>query len=671
MDSLWTVFHDEHQTDSLRANAIHNITVKLAYTDPDSGLKAGDQYLHFVFDHKVIKAYAGAYNSIGTCYLNKGNLDSAQSNFEKGLYYRRLYKDKRGEAASLNNIGIVYYQRGAYSRCLEYYQQSLRIKDSLGDNAGVASSYSNIGMINEEQGNKKKALEYYWKSLMLRISIKDNRAISDSYQKLGGYYMKKESYDSAQLFIHESIHYSLLANDRRSLATNYLNLGQVFESKSEDDSALYYFQLALTMQHALHNEEGIAIAQKDLGSFYVSRGKDAAGIRMCDSALVLATATEYARTQMQACNCLAQGYDHLHQSGRALYYYKRADSLSDSLVGEETAKEIARKTLEYDFSMDKLEDSLRIQKDNELKDIRRDKEVQQQQFYTMLGAGAFVVMLIIAFIAFRGYRQKQQSNRELEKKNLLIEEKQKEILDSITYARRLQEAILPSMDTMRKFLQNGFVLYKPKDIVAGDFYWLEHVNGVTYVAAADCTGHGVPGAMVSVVCSAALNRCVLEFGITDPGKILDRARELVLETFSRSEADVKDGMDISLIALSDKDVKWAGANNPLWIFENAQLTAYKADKQPIGKTDNPKPFTTITVERRKGMRIYLLTDGFADQFGGPQGKKFKYKQIEKILSETFSLNMDAQRNVLDTAFIQWQGALEQVDDVCVIGIELS
>lgn len=638
---------------------------------PDSGIIVGKKYLRFTVERKLEKNQAGAYNSIGNCYLNKGNLDSALHYFEIGLAIRQKLQDKKGEAGALNNVGVVYYQRGDYSRCIEYYQRSLAIKDSLGDKAGAAASYSNIAMILQNEGNYRKALAYYNTSLHIRDSLQDDRGLGDSYLKLSAYYRHLKSYDTANFYGRLCILYATKAGDFRTVANITGNLGTIFEHKSQTDSAEFYYRNSLLLQEQVGNEEGVANSQKDLGNLYANQGKFTKAVLYCDSALFSSQRMGFARTQQEACECLAVAYDGMNQPARALQYYKMAAVLNDSLNSVEKTKEIQRKNLQYDFEKEKLQDSLRIEREAEMKEIESQQIINQKNWYILIGVSGFILMVIITFILLRGYRVKQKINSELQRKNILIGEKQKAILDSISYAKRLQEAILPSMETMRKFLKTGFVLYKPKDIVAGDFYWLEHINGTTYVAAADCTGHGVPGALVSVVCSTALNRCVLEFGITDPGKILDRTRQLVLDTFSKSSSEVNDGMDISLVAINDTEVRWAGANNPLWLFENGLFTQYKANKQPIGKTYEPKPFTTVSIARNKGMRLYLLTDGYADQFGGPHGKKFKYKQLEKVLSESNHLDMDAQGALLDSTFEKWKGSLEQVDDVCVIGIELN
>ena len=216
------------------------------------------------------------------------------------------------------------------------------------------------------------------------------------------------------------------------------------------------------------------------------------------------------------------------------------------------------------------------------------------------------------------------------------------------------------------------MLYKPKDVVAGDFYWLEKVSGSILFAAADSTGHGVPGAMVSVVCHNAMNRAVREFGLNEPGLILDKTREIVVAEFEKSEDDVKDGMDIALCSLTGNTLQYAGAHNPLWIVRNNEILETKADKQPIGKFDNPTPFKTHTVELQKGDSIYIFSDGYIDQFGGEKDKKFGSKQMKELLLTIQDKSMEEQNDVLNFTFENWiqVGGGEQIDDVCIMGMKI-
>lgn len=314
-------------------------------------------------------------------------------------------------------------------------------------------------------------------------------------------------------------------------------------------------------------------------------------------------------------------------------------------------------------------------------------------FLLVFGAVILAVTFVLWNISFRkevklrlvAEEKLKETLKEVEEKHLIIEEKNKEITDSITYARRIQEAILPPLDFITEHVPESFVYYQPKDIVAGDFYWAEKIGDTFLIAAADCTGHGVPGALVSVVCSNALNRSVKEFKLGDPGKILDKTRELVLENFSKSKESIKDGMDISLVSIEmspgQMAVSWAGANNPLWYVKKtpapaeagdpgSQLIEIMPDKQPIGFTDHARPFTTHHLQAQKGDTFYLFTDGYADQFGGPKGKKFKYKQFAELLLSIQQRPLKEQHQAIAQALKSWKGSLEQIDDVCIIGIRL-
>ena len=254
----------------------------------------------------------------------------------------------------------------------------------------------------------------------------------------------------------------------------------------------------------------------------------------------------------------------------------------------------------------------------------------------------------------------------------LVERKNQEITDSITYAQRIQNAILPSKNLIDTHIKDAFFIYQPKDIVAGDFYWLEASDDQILLAAADCTGHGVPGAMVSVVCNNALNRTVREFKLHSPGDILNKVRELVIETFTSAGQDVKDGMDISLISLNPKtnEMKYAGANNDLYVVSDGELQITPADKMPIGRHIVNREFIEHTVQLKKGDCFYIFTDGYMDQFGGPRGKKFKYSAFKDLVLEINQMPMEQQGRHLVNVIKDWMGALEQIDDICVIGVRI-
>ena len=267
-------------------------------------------------------------------------------------------------------------------------------------------------------------------------------------------------------------------------------------------------------------------------------------------------------------------------------------------------------------------------------------------------------------------KEVQQVNRELSNTLQTVEDQKSSIISSINYAKRIQSAVLPPLASFEEHLPESFIMYEPKDIVAGDFYWLEVKHGKVLFAAADCTGHGVPGAMVSVICNNGLNRSVREHGLSVPGEILDKAREIVIQEFEKSLEEVQDGMDIALCSLKGSTLEYAGAYNPLWLVRNGELLETKANKQPIGKFRKADPFTTTTIELQKGDTFYIFSDGFQDQFGGLNDKKFSRRRFKELLMGIQGLEMSAQKRRLEKVFKEWIGNGQQLDDVCIIGIRI-
>ena len=303
--------------------------------------------------------------------------------------------------------------------------------------------------------------------------------------------------------------------------------------------------------------------------------------------------------------------------------------------------------------------------ENKLKQL----QIEQQEMFLMLGTSAGLTLALLLFLVFRSDRK----NRRLKEQ---IEEQHKDIMDSITYAQRIQSAILPSFTAFAKTLPQSFILYLPKDIVAGDFYWMEtrltNDGEDIYFSAADCTGHGVPGAMMSVMCSQALTKCVKELNITQPALILDETTRIIENRFEKSEQLVLDGMDLALckLNLKRKKLAYAGANNALWIIRDSELLETKADKQPIGQYDYRKPYSNHEIQLKENDSIYIFSDGFADQFGGEKGKKYKSKKMKQFLLSIQNYPMSEQKEILNNEFANWKGNIAQIDDVCIIGVKI-
>lgn len=314
--------------------------------------------------------------------------------------------------------------------------------------------------------------------------------------------------------------------------------------------------------------------------------------------------------------------------------------------------------------------------------------LENQKTFTTIAVLVSLLVAILLIVAYRSSvkqrrqaviinRQKEEAEiqrDEIQTQHLQLADKNKEITDSITYAKRIQDAMLPPLEIFRENLEKSFIFYLPKDIVAGDFYWMEKIENKIIFAAADCTGHGVPGAIVSVICSNALNRSVREFKLTKPSEILNQTLEIVLDKFDSSDDEVKDGMDIALCCynLETHEIEFAGANNPLWVLRKGakEVEEYKADKQPIGKYLKHVPFTNHKTKLNKGDTIYVFSDGYADQFGGEMGKKFRSLHFKELLVSIQDHDMKTQKKLVEKAFFGWKGKLDQLDDICVIGFRV-
>ena len=380
---------------------------------------------------------------------------------------------------------------------------------------------------------------------------------------------------------------------------------------------------------------------------------------------------------------MSELYELLNDYKNAYVYHKKFKQTKDTLDNIDVKERMAKMQGMYNTEKTEKENEL-LHKDNLL--VHKANELQtaklgRQNTIIFSGVIGLVVVCGFLFFMYRSNLEKKKANNiisqqkeEVEAQKKLVEHKNAEMLDSIRYAKHIQEAILPTGGAT-KILGDHFILYKPKDIVSGDFYWIHDGGEKIIVAAVDCTGHGVPGAFVSFVGHSNLIRCVNEFGLTEPGKILDKLNLLVNETLRQrmSDSKVRDGMDVSMLVIDKKENKlfFAGANNPLYKISEGVLTETKGNKQPVGTflEEQSAAFTTHQFPLVKNEVAYIFTDGFADQFGGPRQKKFKYTQFKDVLIKNSNAPMLDQKNYLNLAFENWKGDLEQIDDVLVIGIK--
>lgn len=645
----------------------------------------------------------------------KGLLLSAKDDSTEGRIYRQLashlkenkpteavvYADSAIKIGALINDtslildgniakGIALFHLAEYATALECQSRALDLALTTGNENQQAACYTNIGRIYSQQENQgNRAKEYYRKALIIREKYRD-RQLPNAYLNLSTIFCDEKSYDSARYYAQKSIAAVADSTDQRILAYGYNTMGTIYFAEKDYANAVVWFEKSKGLKESLNDRKGLVSSYANIGESYAMMGQYDKGIESLNTALAIANSLRSKFLMREVYYTLSDVYKMKGDYKNAYDMFHLYTVYRDSIFNDEKSSEILELQEKFESSQKQRENEL-LKANN---DIQAESILQKDRLNYVI-IGCLILVLLGAVFLFRAYAQKKKANHEISLQKVQLEQKNKEVFDSISYAKRLQQAILATPEEINKYVPENFLFYKPKDIVAGDFYFFETTGSHIFIAAADCTGHGVPGAMMSIVCSNALTRCVKEFNLSEPGKILDKARELVVETFERSGQDVKDGMDISFLAIdrSTKELKWAGANNPLWVVEKSesqkvqkddntnipsfQLSNYsfleiKGNKQPIGKTENSKPFTTHVVSGLTSQVscLYLCTDGYADQFGGPKGKKFKYKQLQELLIANGGKSLEEQQRILENAFEEWRGNLEQVDDVCVIGVRI-
>jgi serine phosphatase RsbU (regulator of sigma subunit)/Tfp pilus assembly protein PilF len=647
------------------------------------------------------KHLASGYNNYGFYYYNNDNITKAISNFEKAIQLSVEIDDLAVIPTALNNLGYIFKQQGDVLKALEYYHRSLKINRELNEQEEVALSLNNIGSIYYYQKEYEKAINYYRDALMIEKEHGSKKGVARLYSNIGSIYKEQNKNTLAIDYFNQSIKIYTEIGYSKGIATSLSKKASIELSELNGENDVKTLNQILTKHkqayeifNELDDNEGRAYSMCNI-SLTLEALKDFTGAKKyAEKSFRIAKEIGYPESIKSAANILKNIAVIKKDFEEAYFMQELFYQMQDSISSESVKEVTIQKQYQYEYQKKFIKDSLATAEAEKIKDLKYNQEIKQQQTYVLVGFIGLLLMGIVALVIYRGYRLKKKSNYQLEEKNKLIEEKNKEITDSITYAKRIQEAILPANSLLNKHLIDGFVLYKPKDIVAGDFYWMHPLeNDTVLIAVADCTGHGVPGAMVSVVCHHALNRSVREYNLTEPGLILDKTREFVIDTFAQNnEFNVRDGMDIAICAINYKNqtVQFSGANNPLYILTtnnntisslpisckieeayNTTLYEIKGDKQPIGSyTNELSPFKTHTISIQKNDMIYLFTDGYADQFGGEKGKKLKYKTFKKLLMLNSTQKMDDQKNLLNKFFNEWKGDMEQVDDVCVLGIKI-
>lgn len=645
------------------------------------------------------KYYALSLNNIGYLKMIEGNKEEAIEYYSRALKIQNNIGYKSGAAASLLNLGFLFRQQGNTAKALENYHSALKLQLEENDKVGMATSYNNIAYVFDSQNEYKKALEYYEFSLKISTELNDKDGIGLCYNNMAYIYKQfgdpkctlskddclREGNKIAVRYLKKAIPLLKETNNKPSLANTYNLLGGIYDQfgnpecfnsdckKESEKQAFEYYTTALQLRIESKNVYDIALSYNTLAVFMQRTNNTKQALEYANKALAIGKELSAPELIMDAAGVLTKIFSQLDKPKDALKMYELYVHMKDTISNEETKKLAVKKTFQIEYERKAAADSVLVAEEKKVAAAQLEEEKTKK---TALIGGLLLVALfgIFMFNRFKVTQKQniliQQQKAELQEQKELVEEAQKETLDSIHYAKRIQTALIANTSFINEHIPNNFIYFNPKDIVSGDFYWASLHNNKFYLAVCDSTGHGVPGAFMSLLNIGFLSEAIKEKNIEKPNEIFNYVRERLINTISNEGQ--KDGMDGILICIdkTNNTIEYCAANNEPILIQNKNIVELPKDKMPVGKGEKTNSFTLHSVELKPNDTLYLYTDGFADQFGGPKGKKFKYKQLNELLLSLCDTSLKEQKNTLENTFKDWKGALEQVDDVCIIGIRL-
>ncbi|OJJ23335.1 hypothetical protein BKI52_02960 [marine bacterium AO1-C] len=659
---------------------------------------------------------AWTYNDMAIIYYLKGDYPKALQMFGESLKINEKIGDQKGVAGCFNNLGIVYDVQGDYLHALEMYQQSLKIKEQIGDKNGMMNSYHNIAAIYNLQKDYSKALQFYQKALKINLQIGNQKGTATIYNNIGIIYREQRNYSKAlemqqkALKIHEQI------GNKSGIAFDYLGIGQVYLDKKQADKAKVYFEKALKLRQQMGEKGLSAKVWVELGIAYYVLGDYAKAQSHLEKAMNLTQDLGNLIIIRDGAKHLAKIYELKGQYQKALKNHILFKKMADSLFNAEKTKKITRLEDEYLFNKEK--DSLKYAQakaETVLKSRLREEKLINR-FQRRLSWSALLVIGIIgvfAVIMFRGKQQQKKLNIILNQKSQALELKSKELgvlnkelrqsqdeiiaqrdfievqnqklLDSkrhtdqsIRAARSIQRAILPFEDRLRNIFDDFFILYRPKDVVSGDFYWVNEIDGKKLIAAVDCTGHGVPGAFMSMIGNTLLNNLIKFKHIYNPAQVLEMLHEEIQLVLRQHTSNDHSGMDIGLCMIEDSQeaaqvkVTFAGAKRPLFYIakEETNLRQLKGTKKSIGGHQREDiSFVNQHVFLNKGSKLYLGSDGYTDQ-NNKVRRKIGTESFVAFLEEIHHQPLYTQRDLLEQKLLEHMMDTEQRDDILLIGVQV-
>ena len=572
---------------------------------------------------------------------------------------------------SLKSLGLTNYSTGSYEKSLEYFTNILEIQQARNDMEGVASAYNNIGIIYDELQKYATALDFYHRSLEIKERIGDRGTIANTINNIGFLYNKIDNPDKAYEYFSRALQIDQQQRDTLGMFSTLNNIGLYYFHQEKYDSALTYFNLSLRMGNNLDNNYDKAHLFNNISNIHLKRGNLDRAIGLYNQSLALSEPMDAKARMITSYQGLAEAYKQRGQYRRALDFYKKQSDLKDLVFSERNARKITEIETNYQIQ----------QREKEIELLRKESEIQilslsKNRAVTYFLLASLVLIFILAAVLYQRYQYRLKSNQILENQNQEIAKKNIDILDSIMYAKGIQDAIRPDPEILKTGFQDYYIFSKARDIVNGDFYWLAHREPYLVIAVLDCTGHGVPGAFMTVMANSLLNQIVLEQGIISPAEILEALHREMSTTLHQENFTqiTNEGMDIAICQyhIENKELVFAGAKRPFYYFQQNKLKVIKGSTQSIAGNHyhQERKFEEHRVELKKNDSFYLFTDGITDQFGGPQDKKFLSWRLKHQLNLMQPHAMNNQLHHLENAILEWRGASEQTDDMLMVGVKV-
>lgn len=679
IDSLLPIYH-KTKNDTVKLNCIKGLAATLS--DANIWVAYNDVLIDLTknkSDSLSIAFYSDALNNTGYQYQYlKNNLDSA-------IYYYNLSYEISNKiqffsamGVALNNLAFIYQHRGAIEKSIELYSEAYKIFLKREYYAGITSTLVNLGDIYYRNEDFSKAEDNFQKALYYAEKIPGGFQLGNVYNQLAIINQHKNNLSKSFYYLYKAEKVYASQSDFSHLALTYINLANnhsMLKEKSISDS---YFNKAAECINKIQEVSIKSRVLTELSGYYIGKNNAALAQQFADSGLYYAKKIGYPQLMYNAYIKLSEIYRHQKKFEQAFTCLKEANILNDSISNDKIKKSILKQQFKSDYEKKEIE----LKAEQTKKDTERKAEKKRQQYILYGTLVVLAALLVVIYVVYRNYASKKKSALVLEEKNKiiysqkqLVEEKQKEIIDSINYAQKIQAAVLTGDEIWKKISKEYFILFQPKDIVSGDFYWAYNtVNSRAVFALADCTGHGVPGGFMSMLGNSFLNELVVENKIFNPAELLNKLRTKIISSLEqKGVTDRRDGMDMAICTWNklNNTLEFAGANNKLWIIRSGSLVEYAGDKMPVGNYHGElKPFTLHEIKLEPGDQIVLSTDGFADQFGGEGSKKLMTKNLKSFIVNNSNLMLQQQRELLHNFLQEWKGHNEQVDDVSVISIKV-